>query len=158
MQANRFGDLPADAMQRVEAGHRLLKDYAGEAAARAAEHVLGRADQAVSVEQDATGRIAAPRRQQLKQRQRRQRLAGPALPNERQGLAAFEGEGNAVHDSARSEGNGEIRDFEQAHVGILRGSKASRTASPTKISSTSTPPSTTKAVKPSHGACRLSLP
>src|SRR6185312_10195881 len=39
--------------------------------------------------------------------------------------------------------------------GSRRGSNASRTASPMKISKVSTPPRTTNAVMPSHGACRF---
>src|SRR5581483_3740050 len=44
------------------------------------------------------------------------------------------------------------------HQRTLRGSKASRTASPTKTSSESMTASTAKAVTPSHGAWRLVLP
>jgi len=44
------------------------------------------------------------------------------------------------------------------HLKILRGSKASRTASPTKISRLSMMARTKKAVRISHGACRLALP
>src|SRR4051794_26205341 len=45
----------------------------------------------------------------------------------------------------------------RGHKGSRRGSNASRTASPMKISSVSTPPRTTNAVRPSQGACRLFL-
>src|SRR5471030_2061268 len=44
------------------------------------------------------------------------------------------------------------------HRLVLRGSKASRTASPMKVSSDSMMARLKKAVKPSHGACRLFLP
>src|SRR4030095_8679666 len=45
-----------------------------------------------------------------------------------------------------------------AFAKILRGSNASRTPSPTKISSASMPPITAKPESPSHGAVRLFLP
>src|SRR6185312_14702334 len=61
------------------------------------------------------------------------------------------------HNALVAEGNGQVLDLDQAHVGKRRGSKESRTASPTKISRVSTPPSTTKAVMPIQGACRLFL-
>src|SRR5271154_4383223 len=41
---------------------------------------------------------------------------------------------------------------------VLRGSKESRTASPTKISSDSISATAKKPVRPSHGACTLALP
>src|SRR5688572_5251615 len=44
------------------------------------------------------------------------------------------------------------------HRKVLRGSKASRTASPTKISNDSMIDIVKKAVSPSHGAWRLFLP
>ena len=57
----------------------------------------------------------------------------------------------------------QIFDCQQAHVlssaaYILRGSNASRTASPIKTKSESITARVQKAVKPSQGACRLRLP
>src|SRR6202163_2476228 len=45
-----------------------------------------------------------------------------------------------------------------AHLKVLRGSNASRTASPMKISSDSMIATAKKPWKPSHGACTLALP
>src|ERR1700710_2450979 len=45
----------------------------------------------------------------------------------------------------------------QIYLNVLRGSKASRTASPMKISSDSMIATAKKPVKPSHGACTLAL-
>src|SRR3984893_6554350 len=45
-----------------------------------------------------------------------------------------------------------------AYLNVLRGSNASRTASPMKISSDSMMATAKKPVKPSHGACTLALP
>src|SRR3954447_25110898 len=44
------------------------------------------------------------------------------------------------------------------YLNVLRGSKASRTASPMKISSDSMMATAKNPVKPSHGACTLALP
>src|SRR6266498_6041639 len=44
------------------------------------------------------------------------------------------------------------------YLNVLRGSKASRAASPMKISSDSMIATEKKPVKPSHGACTLALP
>src|SRR3954469_16275642 len=60
----------------------------------------------------------------------------------------------------------EIADVEQrlvdgvhaTYLNVLRGSKASRTASPMKISSDSMMATAKNPVKPSHGACTLALP
>src|SRR5213083_259377 len=46
----------------------------------------------------------------------------------------------------------------QIYLNVLRGSKASRTASPMKISSDNMMATAKKPVKPSHGACTLALP
>src|SRR3954447_8986188 len=46
----------------------------------------------------------------------------------------------------------------QIHLNVLRGSKASRTPSPMKISSDSMIATEKNPVKPSHGACTLALP
>src|SRR5207248_9042603 len=124
--------------------------------------------------------------EQLQDRQRGNGFPRAALADKRQGLTAVEREGGALHrlDLRRAapaaEGHAEIADFEQAHRlsdrgriwrarrprsmdahahrAILRGSKASRTASPIKIRRLSMTASTTKAVMPSHGACKLALP
>ena len=59
MQRDRLGDLAADAMQRIEAGHRLLEHHAGQLAARAMQCVGIGADHLLFVQQDAAGGIAA---------------------------------------------------------------------------------------------------
>src|SRR6185312_7223431 len=115
------------------------------------------ADHRVAVQQDAAARIASAARQQLQQRKRGQRLAGAGFAHQSQCLAAVQGEGHVVHNALVAEGDGQVLDLDQAHVGNRRGSKESRTASPMKMSRVSTPPSTTKAVMPIPGACRLFL-
>src|ERR1700710_3092798 len=51
-----------------------------------------------------------------------------------------------------------VETLPQIYLNVLRGSKASRTASPMKISSDSMIATAKKPVKPSHGACTLALP
>src|SRR5690606_31902572 len=69
---------------------------------------------------------------------------------------------------AATERDRQIGDLEQRTTGgerfqihqaiVLRGSNASRTASPMKISRLSMNASTKNEVSPSHGACRFALP
>src|SRR4051812_2296970 len=61
-------------------------------------------------------------------------------------------ENNSVH------GSPQLETLSQTHLNVLRGSNASRTASPMKISSDSMIATAKKPVKPSHGACTLALP
>src|SRR5438045_8836026 len=51
-----------------------------------------------------------------------------------------------------------VKTIPQIHRNVLRGSNASRTASPMKINSDSMIATEKKPVKPSHGACTLDLP
>ena len=100
--------------------------------------------------------LLAAARQQLQQRQRRQRFAGPGLADQRQGFTAIEIERHVIDHAFGTERDREMLNLQQTHaVGSRLGSNASRTASPMKISKVRTPPSTTNAVMPSHGACRF---
>ena len=142
MQRDRLGHLPADAVQRVEAGHRLLEHDAGQ---RRRAHCAAASGAAPIIccpsSRMRAGRIAAAVRQQLQQRQRRHRLAGAGLAHQRQGLAAIERERHVVdHARLAPKRDGQIV---RPRARLIRcrqpccGSKASRTASPMKISSVS---------------------
>src|ERR1043166_6153143 len=115
--------------------------------------------------------------QQLHHRQRGHRLAGAGLADQRHRLAGVDVERHPVHrqhlTGALAEGDRQILDRQQrlarlrrrrvlcgplAHRNVFRGSKASRTASPMKISSDSMMAMAKKPVRPSHGACTLALP
>ena len=65
MQADRLRHLPPDAVQRVEARHRLLEHDPGHAAAGAAQDAGIRADHVPAIEHDPAGRIGPAWRQQL---------------------------------------------------------------------------------------------
>ena len=87
VQRDRLGHLPPDPMQRIEAGHRFLEHHPRDAAAAAPQAARVGADHLVARQHDAAGADRA-RRQQLQQRERRQRLARSALADQRQRLAA----------------------------------------------------------------------
>src|SRR5690242_618286 len=111
-------------------------------------------------------------RQKLQDREGGNTLPRAAFADQSHGLAAVELERDAldgldrVRSGAAGESDAEIADIEKwrrntasgAQSTTLRGSNASRTASPTKIKRLSIVASTKNAVKPSHGACRLDLP
>src|SRR5271154_6160331 len=103
--------------------------------------------------------------QEFEDRQRRRRFAGAGLTHQRQALAFFDVERYTVDRErfapAGPEGDGKIADAEAdffTHRKVFRGSKESRPASPTKISSDSISATVKKPVRPSHGACTLALP
>src|ERR1700757_4321852 len=111
--------------------------------------------------------------QQLEDRQRGGRLAPDGFADQRHGLALADVERGAIDRdhvaAAGAERNREIADGEEGVSGhllsvqarsanVFRGSKASRTASPMKISSDSMIATAKKPVRPSHGACTLALP
>ena len=91
------------------------------------------------------------------------RLTRARFADQRHGLAAFEVEGRAADGFdivfvLEVKTNPQIFDLQQAHVPsfpcVLRGSKASRTASPIKTSSESMVASAKKAVKPKKTATK----
>src|SRR5690606_957476 len=95
------------------------------------------------------------------------RLARAALAHQSHGLPLVDGHRHVVDGANLARGRVEVHrqvgDLEQAfrrlvHRMFLRGSKASRTASPMKINRLSMAPMTKNPVRPSHGACRLALP
>src|SRR5215470_5081032 len=88
-------------------------------------------------------------REQLEHRERGHRLPGAGFADQRHGLPLLDVEGDAIDRERLArplpEGGGQLLDLEQPVVGrfhpsypkVLRGSKASRTASPMKMSSES---------------------
>ncbi|MNZ74738.1 hypothetical protein D3C78_931970 [compost metagenome] len=103
--------------------------------------------------------------QQFEDGIRRDRLTGTGFANEGDDFARHQVEGDLIDgDAGRAalmEGDGEIPDREKRlnicfrhgdHRNVLRGSKASLTASPTKIRRESMMDMVKKAVRPSQGA------
>src|SRR5690606_2945636 len=168
VQHQGLADLPVDGVQRIERGHRLLEDDADAVAAHLAQGRLVGADQLAPVQAHAAARVPRLRiRQELQDRERGDRLARAALADQRERLALVDVERHPPHRLERAaldlEVDRQILHFEQAHGAptqrkVLRGSKASRTASPMKISSDSITAITSRPLMPSQGAWRLFLP
>src|SRR5258706_10163976 len=109
-------------------------------------------------------------RQQLQDRQRADRFSRTRLSDQRHALTTLDLKGNMIDRGRDAAGlmkrHRQIADVEQGLVGgvhaaylnVLRGSNASRTASPMKINSDNRMATAKKPVKPSHGAWTLALP
>src|SRR5215468_513677 len=112
----------------------------------------------------AGGMVRRRVRQKLQHRQRRDRLARARFTHQRDGLPLLDLERDAIDRErlalALPERDRKVLDLEQvivrcfhrAHPNVLRGSKASRTASPMKIKSESMVATVKKPQMPSHGA------
>src|SRR5262249_6603567 len=103
-------------------------------------------------------------REQLEHRERGHRLAGARFADQRHGLPLLDVEGDAIDRTRlarpRPKDGGQLLDLKQLVVGrfhpihpkVLRGSNASRTASPMKMSSESMVATVKNPEMPSHGA------
>jgi hypothetical protein len=136
VQLEHLADLVAYRVQRVERGHRLLEDHADAPAADAAHLALGFSDQVLALEADRSGGHRSVH--QAQHRQRGDRLTRAGLANQGELLAGGDREGDVVDDrrwrrSARSACRSRAAGGAGAHD--LRVSKASRSASPMKVSS-----------------------
>src|SRR5690606_2695305 len=170
MHFQDFADLPLHRVQRIERGHRLLKDHGDVIAAHAPQLCLRCLHQIPPVKKNFAGRMAGGGvGQELEHRKRGDGFARSRFAHKRHGFALGDVEGNMIDRNTLlailAKGNGKIADRKQdfvvhrsAHWNAFRGSNASRVASPIKISSDSISEMTTKPVMPSHGACRLFLP
>ena len=146
MQRDDLADLPLDRVQRIERGHRLLEHHGDAGAAHLAQLRVGHLQHVAAAKQDLAGRIARRGlRQQAHDGLRGDRLARAGFADQRQRPALLEPEGDAVDDglalAALRKGDREIAHVDKrrglAHENVFRGSKASRTASPMKMSSES---------------------
>jgi hypothetical protein len=93
---DRLDDLRADLHHRIEAGGRLLEDHADAPAAHRAHAGLGQREQVVAIEPYLAAGDSAVLRQQPHQRQRRHALATAGFADQRERLAALDGERQAV--------------------------------------------------------------
>src|ERR1700688_661013 len=168
MSQQYLANLLLDRVQRIERGHRLLKDDGDVVAAHLADVALRHCQQFLALEAHGARRMMRGRiGQQFHHRQRGDRLAGAGLANQRQCFAFGDVERHAVDRQhlalAGAEGDREIAHGQKffarrAHRNVFRGSKASRTASPTKINSESISAMLKNPVRPNHGACTFALP
>jgi hypothetical protein len=95
VQAQRFADLTADGVQRVQRRHRFLEHHRDAVAAQRAPVVVGQADQLAAVEPDGA-RHARALRQQAHQGQRGHGLAAAGFADQPQRLAAAQFEADAA--------------------------------------------------------------
>ena len=114
VKGKRLAHLAADAVQRVQARHRLLKDHAGDAAPGAAEGGGAGQRHVLPVQHHAAGGLRAGG-QQAQDGVGGERLAGAAFADHRQGLPGFQAERDVCGDGAAGEGDGEAVDLQQGH-------------------------------------------
>ena len=159
MDGEHFADLGLYGVNRIERAHRFLKDHRNIIAAHGAQVVGWRGDQVLALEQDLTGQLRAGR-QQLEHRQGGDRLARTGFADQREGLAGRDIKADIAGGGIVAKADGQVADRKEggAHAKALRGSKASRTASPTNTSRVMMMAMAKKPVRPSQGACRFSLP
>src|SRR5690606_32830926 len=100
------------------------------------------------------------RRQQPQNREGGDGFAGTGFADQGQHAASGKVQRHLIHHRrlAGAETDAQVADLQPAHCRYFLGSKASRTASPIKISSDRISASDTNALMPSQGACRLALP
>ncbi len=93
MQRDRLDDLIADRVDRIERGHRLLKDHRDLFAAQPSHLVLGERKQIAPLERESPRRAPDPAAgNQPQDRQRRHRFAAPALADQGHRLARKNGD------------------------------------------------------------------
>ena len=93
MDADGFGDLEADGLDRIERGHRLLEDHGDLVAAHRPHGGFAELEQIAPFEQDfATDDAGELRWQQPQQRQGGDAFAAAGLADHAQGLAGHDGE------------------------------------------------------------------
>ncbi len=137
MQPQRFGDLIADAMQRVERRHRLLEHHGDAVAAQRLHLGFAGAGDVAALEANRAADLRALG-QKTHDGERRNRLAGAGLADDAERLALLQRERDAAHDPFQPAGAGqvdaEVFDFEQ-HQRRARsfGSSASRRPSPSRL-------------------------
>src|SRR5690606_17117303 len=135
------------------------------------ELCLRRLEQILSLEEDLARRMRRGWiRQELQDRERRDRLPAAGFADQRHRLAPVDAERHALDRRCRrpatAERHRQVLDVDQHFPGhgsapqekVLRGSSASRTPSKTKIRSDSMIAIEKKALMPSHGAPRSPLP
>jgi hypothetical protein len=103
MRLDGLDDLDADLHDRVQAGGRLLEDHADATAAHGTHAGLRQREQIFLVQAHVAAGDAAVLRQQPHQRERRHALAAAGFADERERLAALDGQAEAVDGLHQSE-------------------------------------------------------
>ncbi|MPL75522.1 hypothetical protein SDC9_21346 [bioreactor metagenome] len=131
----RLGHLIADRHQRVERGHRLLKDHPHAGAAQPAQLAFGKRGDLAPGQPDRAGAVRALG-QEPHHRQRRHRLARARFADKAEDLARLKVQRDVAQHLGRADADAEAPDRKQAHVSRprSRGSSASRSPSPRRLS------------------------
>ena len=155
MQLKTFADLLFKRVQRVERGHRLLKDKADVVAAHLSQAFVIGTDHFLPV----IGHAARDLGRSAKQRhraQRRHRLARAAFAHDGHRLAGIKAERHTLDRLDQlpvlAETDPQIFDRQKAHSNVFLGSNASRTPSKINTRSDSMMAKAKKAVNASQGA------
>ncbi|GAV33962.1 hypothetical protein ROTAS13_01622 [Roseomonas sp. TAS13] len=112
MQGQHLGDLPADAVDGVQAARRVLEDHGDAAAAHPVQHRRRGAQDLLAIEPHAAG-DARLGRQQAQGGQPGDRLAAAGFTHQGQGFAAPDGEVHAAQGGRAVEADGEVADLDQ---------------------------------------------
>src|ERR1051326_2871624 len=160
-----LGDLVAHREHRVERRHRLLEDHRDLVAADRAQLARSEREQIASRELDEAPGSNVPRGlgDEPQHRQGRDGLAAPRLPHDAERLARVEVERDAVDRAGRAapvlgdEVGLQVPHAQQrlAHAVSLRGSSASRSASPTAFKAMTTSEMASPGKVAHHGATAI---
>ncbi len=117
MQHQRFDKLLTHTVDRIECGHRLLKNHRDITSANSAHCVFVLSQQLPAIKQDAAAAVLALRAvMQQQDRERRHRFARARLPHKRQFLSLHHGKAHAVHHgltrTGTTKGHGQIVNFQ----------------------------------------------
>ena len=148
MDDGRFGDLVPHGEHRVERGHRLLENHRNPVAADRAQLLGSQCQQVASLELDEAAGADVTRRlgDEAEDGERRDRLTAAGLADDAERLAGVHVERDAVDRAGGTaavlghEIRLQVAHPEQGlrHVASLRGSRASRSPSPTALSASTT--------------------
>ena len=122
-----LGDLVADAVDRIERGHRLLEDHRDDGAAHGIHGALAQRQDVVLTDADAAADHRAARRMQPQDRAHRHRLARTGLADNAQHLARQDVERDAVDGGDRGLAADEI-DRQVANFDQRAGRRGARRA------------------------------
>ena len=129
VQQQGFADLLFDGVQRIERGHRLLKDHRDAVAAQLTQDLGVGTDQFLTAIANAASGLRFAVGQQLQNRMGRHRFARAGLANQRQTLAGADVQAQVAHHGLAMEGDIEVTDFNQVvSHGHASGSRVERVA------------------------------
>ena len=119
VEQHRLAQLPADRLDRVQRGHRILEDHRDLLPPQLAQAILARGEQVLAVEHRLAARGRVARVVQAHDRERRDALAAPGLADDPERLVSVDRERDAVHrlDDAvvGLEARAQVADLEERH-------------------------------------------